>query len=425
MTTRFAPVSGLRRTLALSLEILPLMVGICVAGAGNGLVTAVLWLHLGSGRFDEMAVRIVLTAFPIGFVAGCVAARRFVARLGHQRTFLAFAALTAVVSFGFAVESQPAVWFVLRFVNGFSMAVLFIVAESWINLYAGPTNRGTLFSLYMLMTSLSVLLGQLMVRLADPDGNVLFLLAACVGIAGVLFAKFGSPWPALPIINPQATLPRGDRGNAQPFGLWRLACLAPVTVIAAVQAGMTNLNVFVMTPLYGTEIGLSTATTVGLTTAFSVGGLLAQTPVGWLSDNVDRRILLVIGGALAALLCGLIAALGNTSAWVLYTLFFIYGAVTLTIYPVAIAFANAQLETRFMVSVSGRLLLLYSIGGVFSPVISTQVMARFEPEALFVFLGTGAFLVMIAACFNLLRAPLPKPAPAGRPERSATLDLSE
>jgi len=412
MITRFAPVSGLRRTLALSREILPLMVGICVAGAGNGLLTTVLSLHLGSGLFGEEAVRIVLTAFPIGFVAGCVAARSFVARLGHQRTFFAFAALTAVVSFGFAAESQPAIWFVLRFVNGLSMAVLFIVAESWINLYAGPKNRGTLFSLYMLMTSLSVLIGQVMVRLADPHGNALFLLAACVGIAGVLFARFGGAWPALPIVNPQAALSSGSHGEAQPFGLLRLARLAPVTVIVAVQAGMTNLNVFVMTPLYGTEIGLSTSTTVGLTTAFSVGGLLAQAPVGWLSDTVDRRLLLVVGGGLATLFCGLIAALGNTTAWVLYTLFFVYGAVTLTIYPVAIAFANAQLETRFMVSVSGRLLLLYSIGGVFSPVISTHVMARFEPGALFVFLGTGAFLVMVAACFNLLRAPLPHPAPA-------------
>src|SRR6202012_3091521 len=106
--------------------------------------------------------------------------------------------------------------------------------------------------------------------------NALFLLAACVGIVGVLFSKFGGQWPALPIVNPQATSPPGDRGHAQPFGLWRLARLAPVTVIAAVQAGMTNLNVFVMTPLYGTEIGLSTATTVGLTTAFSIGGLLGE-----------------------------------------------------------------------------------------------------------------------------------------------------
>jgi len=425
MNARTLPASGLRRTLALSREILPLMVGICVAGAGNGLLTTVLSLHLGNGIFDAAAVRMVLTAFPIGFVGGCLAARSFVARLGHERTFLAFAALTAIVTFGFVPDSHPVVWFALRVVNGLSMAVLFIVAESWINLYAGATNRGTLFSLYMLMTSLSVLLGQIMVRLADPNGNSLFLLAACVGIAGALFSKFGGKWPALPVSTHEASLSAAERRVVQPFGLWRLACLAPVTVIAAIQAGMTNLNVFVMTPLYGTEIGLTTATTVGLTTAFSIGGLLAQTPAGWLSDNFDRRVLLIAGGGLAALFCGLIAALGNTYPWVLFALFFVYGAVTLTIYPVAIAFANAQLETRFMVSVSGRLLLLYSIGGVFSPLISTQVMARFQPEALFVFLGAGAFLVMIAACFNLLRTPVRQPVPVNLPERSPALDLPE
>ncbi|CAM5776764.1 MFS transporter [Labrys miyagiensis] len=410
---------GLRQTLALSREIMPLMAAICIAGAGNGLLTTVVSLQLGSGRFGDAAVRTTLSGFPAGFLLGCLAAHGIVSRLGHERTFRALALLTALAGFGFALGELPVLWFGMRLLNGLSMAILFVVAESWINLYAGMRNRGTLFSLYMLMTSLSVLLGQLMVRLADPQGIILFVLAGCVGIAGVLLSKLMRGWPLLPPA--EATIASHVLPAGEGFGLWRLACLAPVTVIAAFQAGMTNLNVFAMTPLYGEQIGLPTTTTIGLTTAFSIGGLLAQPPMGWLSDHFDRRLLLVLAGGLAALLCGLIALAGKGSPLPLFVLFFAYGAVTLTIYPLAIAYGNARLESRFMVLVSGRLLLLYSLGGVVAPLISTDLMGRFGPETLFIFLGGAAFCVMVAACFNLLRSP----APAARVERAPALDVGD
>ena len=109
------------------------------------------------------------------------------------------------------------------------------------------------------------------------------------------------------------------------------------------------------------------ATTIALVTTFSIGGLLAQPPIGWLSDRIDRRLILLVQGVLVALLCGMIAWAGNRFTPLLFVLFFVYGAVALTIYPVAIAFANAQLESRFMVSVSGGLLLLYSFGNIAHP----------------------------------------------------------
>ncbi|GLS22720.1 MFS transporter [Labrys miyagiensis] len=420
MSTLPTSTPGLRQTLALARAILPLMAAICIAGAGNGLLTTVVSLHLGSGRFGVTAVQMVLSGFPAGFLIGCLVARSIVVRLGHERTFRALALLTALAGFGFALGEQPMLWFGLRLLNGLSMAVLFIVAESWINLYAGTRNRGTLFSLYMLMTALSVLLGQLMVRLAEPQGLALFVLAACVGVCGVLLSKFGlRAWPALP--QPKPVLPSQPARERENFGLWRLACLVPVTVIAAFQAGMTNLNVFAMTPLYGEQIGLPTSTVIGLTTAFSIGGLLAQPPIGWLSDKFDRRLLLVLNGGFAALLCGLITLVGKGPAPLLFVLFFAYGATTLTIYPLAIAYGNARVESRFMVLVSGRLLLLYAIGGVVAPLLSTDLMMRLGPQILFIFLGSAALCVMVAACFNLLRSP--GPAPGG--ESTPALDMGE
>jgi len=126
-----------------------------------------------------------------------------------------------------------------------------------------------------------------------------------------------------------------------------------VTVVAIFPGGITNMNIFVLTPIYGTQIGLSAGTTVGLVTTVSIAGMLAQTPVGWLSDRFERRLILLAQGLLSVVLCATIAWLGNFSEPLLFVLFFLYGATALTIYPVAMAFGASQLHSRHMVGASG------------------------------------------------------------------------
>jgi MFS family permease len=422
MTPLFSPLLRLWRAIGNAHAILPILASICIVSTGNALLTTAVSLHLSHPDTDPHAVQAVLTAFPVGFLVGCLVAKSLVDRFGHERTFQLVALLATIATLGFALTGYLPVWFALRLFNGLSMAALFIVSESWINLYADHRNRGTYFGLYMLMTSLGVLFGQVLVGLGGPQSEGLFLIATVTTLAGVAYSRvLGGRWPVLPERRLAAQVEAASSSD-QPFGLWKLALIAPVTIIGVLQAGTTNMNVFAMTPIYGVQVGLPTATTIALVTTFSIGGLLAQPPIGWLSDRIDRRLILLVQGVLVALLCGMIAWAGNRFTPLLFVLFFVYGAVALTIYPVAIAFANAQLESRFMVSVSGGLLLLYSLGNIATPGIAAGLMDRFAPQALFLMLGSGALLMVLAACFNLLRRPVaaavvadpqPDPVPVG------------
>lgn len=392
---------GLWERLARFRALVPVMVAICVIGTGNSLLTTSVSLRLSQADFDPGSVQLVLTGFPVGFLGGCLVARFLVAGLGHRGSFLVVGLLAAVAGFGYVATTIVPAWFILRVLNGFAMAIMFVVSESWINLYADERNRGAYFSLYMMMTSLAVLFGQFMVEAVGPHSSFLFLMSAATMLVGVLYCRFvGRSWPPLPKreVHP---LQAGVTPGEQRHGLWKLAVLAPVTVIAVFQSGMTNMNVFALAPLYGAKIDLPAATTVGLVTAFSLGGMLAQTPVGWLSDRFDRRWMLLVQGLMAAALCTSIVVLGNEHVSVLFVLFFLYGAIALTIYPVGIAFANSQIDSRHMVSASGGLLLLYSVGNVMTPGIAAGLMSHLSPSALFVMLGTGGALVAAGACFNL------------------------
>ncbi|UDL92034.1 MFS transporter [Mesorhizobium sp. PAMC28654] len=388
-----------------SRAILPIMIRICLAGTGSAMLTTAVSLALSRPGVEPYVVQMVLTAYPIGFLIGCLLSRPIVSRLGHERTFMLITLVATLAASGFTLTDRMPAWFCFRLLGGLAMSSMFIVCESWINLYAEQHNRGTLFSIYMLTTAVAVLFGQLLLAAVGPHSPHLFT----IGAATVLLAFLGKfafgGWPALPVPQPElmttAMSPRSDR-----YGLAQLFRLAPVTVVSIFQAGITNMNIFVLTPLYGAMIGLSAAATVGLVTTISIAGMLAQTPVGWLSDRFDRRVMLLVQGVLSVTLCASIAWLGNSSKPLLFLLFFLYGATALTVYPVAIAFANSQLHSRHMVAASGTLLLLYSVGNILTPGLASGLMERTAPQAMLFVLGGGGILVAIAACVNLMRPPL-------------------
>ncbi|MDX8459820.1 MFS transporter [Mesorhizobium humile] len=382
---------------------LPIMVGICLACIGSAMLTTAVSLHLGKPGISPQVVQIVLTAYPVGFLVGCLVTRPAVAQYGHERTFVTILVLALLAASGFAFTDFLPSWICFRLLGGMAMASLFVVCESWINLYAEQHNRGALFSLYMLTTAIAVLFGQLLVALVGPQSPHLFPVAAATVLLALISKFIGGRWPALPTADPEHASSARPVKRLGPLALFRLA---PVTVVAIFQGGITNMNIFVLTPIYGTQIGLSAATTVGLVTTISIAGMLAQTPVGWLSDRFERRIILLVQGILSVTLCAAIAWLGNFSVPLLFVLFFLYGCTALTVYPVAMAFGASQLHSRHMVGASGTLLLLYSIGNVATPGISAGLMDHMGAPAMFLLLGGGAVLVTLAACYNLLRRPV-------------------
>ncbi|RWL86810.1 MAG: MFS transporter [Mesorhizobium sp.] len=384
---------------------LPIMAGVCLACIGSAMLTTAVSLHLGKPGISPQVVQIVLTAYPVGFLIGCLVTRPAVGQYGHEPTFVMILVLALLAASGFVFTDILPSWICFRLLGGMAMASLFVVCESWINLYAEQHNRGALFSVYMLTTAIAVLLGQLLVGLVGPQSPHLFMVAAATVLLALVSKFVGGRWPALPA-SPADPDPTGSARPVKRLGPLALFRLAPVTVVAIFQGGITNMNIFVLTPIYGTQIGLSAATTVGLVTTVSIAGMLAQTPVGWLSDRFERRIILLVQGILSVTLCAAIAWLGNSSVPLLFILFFVYGCTALTVYPVAMAYGASQLHSRHMVGASGTLLLLYSIGNVATPGISAGLMQHMGAPAMFLLLGGGAVLVTLAACYNLLRRPV-------------------
>ena len=239
---------------------LPIMASVCLACIGSAMLTTAVSFYLGKPGIAPEIVQIVLTAYPVGFLIGCLITRPLVARYGHERTFLLILATALLSAAGFVFTDFVPSWFCFRLLGGMSMASMFVVCESWINLYAEQHNRGAMFSIYMLTTAIAVLLGQILVALVGPRSPHLFSVAAVMVLLAFVPKVAGLRWPALPSVPAEPAPATGAK--AARLGPPALFKLAPVTVVALCEAGIPNTNNIVLTPITGTQSGFSATATV-------------------------------------------------------------------------------------------------------------------------------------------------------------------
>ena len=372
--------------------IVPMIAGTAIMCAGNGLLTTVVGLTLIRGGVDPEAVQPIVTGYPLGFLVGCLTARQLIIRLGHARAFATLVLLEAAASIGFTLSFHAWVWVGLRIVDGFCIAGCFTTVESWVNLNADTRSRGTLIGLYMVSTTLGLSLGQTLLNLAN--GIALF------GIAIAVLCLSPLPLALGPRKSPSMALV--PRTIHEPMGMAAFLLIAPLAILAAAQAGMTNLNFVSVAPIYGAMIGLTPAEAGELIIAFSLGGLFAQPVVGILSDRFDRRALLTGTAGLSATLCVIIAISAKLPLVLLLLVLVLFGAFTLAIYPLALALAASRVPASLVVSMSSKFLLIYSLGSVVSPAISTLLMQRVAPQAMFGFLGCLIGTVAVCSVIDLM-----------------------
>ena len=88
--------------------------------------------------------------------------------------------------------------------------------------------------------------------------------------------------------------------TTKPMGLGDLYKTSPLGVVGLFILGAIFGAIFGMTAIFGSEIGMSVTEISIFVATIYFGGLLFQMPIGWLSDRIDRRFLIIfvstIGG---------------------------------------------------------------------------------------------------------------------------------
>lgn len=142
-----------------------LVVAASIIQLANGFFGTFVSLRVAIGDFD--AAGLVLSAYFAGFTLGALRCGKITERIGHIRAFAAFAGLVAAATAVMPLLVGSLAWVILRAIVGFGCAGIFVTTESWLSAKAVPSERGRVFSIYMVGTFLALALGQLLIARAD------------------------------------------------------------------------------------------------------------------------------------------------------------------------------------------------------------------------------------------------------------------
>ncbi|WP_307139149.1 MFS transporter [Pseudoroseomonas cervicalis] len=341
----------------------------------NGFFTTVISLRLGLEAFDPAFEGLVMSAYFVGFTIGAIHCGGLLRRIGHIRSYAAFAGIVMAATALLSALVDLAAWSLLRAAIGYGCAGLFVTTESWLNAKAPPALRGRVFATYMVGTFLALAVGQLLVAALPVEGALPFsIILALFGLAMVIVSTTHAEPP---LLRPVAKLPPGALLRAAPLG-----------VLGCCVAGMVGAIFYAVVPAWMLVNGISQGFISLFMLTAVLGGLAFQIPVGQLSDRVDRRLLLAALAAGLAATALLLGVAPRSPAGIL-PLAALLGGFMSTLYPVSVSHAMDAMPAESMPAISGQTILISGIGSACGPLAASWMMGALDIH--------GALYLMAAA----------------------------
>ncbi len=350
----------------------PLFLGMLLLMLGNGMQGTIVGVRGAIVGFSPFAMSIILSGYFIGCLIGARITPTLIRRVGHVRVFAAYASLCSAAFLMFAIFPYQPLWFVLRMIIGMCIIGTFIVAEGWLNNAAPNETRGQTLSIYLVAQLLGYMISQGMLRFAVPDGYGLFILGATfMSLALVMLVLSPAPPPKFK--------------ETKPMKISRLWQVTPFAAGGVFLMGGMFAGVYGLPAVYGVEKGLSFDHIGIFIGALYAGGLIVQYPMGWLSDRMNRRLLIVITVFIGAIACGFGAFIGNDIV-LLSSVAFIFGAAVNPLYMLYNAYTNDFLENEEMAGACGALGFMNGCGAIAGSVILGWLITTFGADAYFMYM---------------------------------------
>jgi len=350
----------------------PLFLGMLLLMLSNGLMVTLVTLRATDLGFSQTEITFMQAAYPLAALFGCLVAPRIVAAVGHVRSFGALASLCSIAALVHMVTADPYSWAAMRGLAGFCFPGLYVVSESWLNGRADNQTRAALLSIYFITQTGGAALGQFLLYIPDGEGNLLFVIVSILIslslVPMLLSARQGQDFEVPARLSVRA--------------LFRIS---PLGLSVSFLNGLSQGAFYVGLGLFGVAVGLAGDQVGLLVAAGTLGGMLAQFPLGALSDRIDRR-LVIAGSATIAFAASLAVGLANETlapgAW-LFPAIAVVGAFTLPLYSLGVAHCNDRLAPAQMVAASGALVLVMNFGIFLGPLAGGLSITHLGAPTLF------------------------------------------
>ena len=372
-----------------------LFLGMFMLMIGNGLQGTLLGVRGEMEGFSTFAMSVIMSMYFVGFLFASRMVPIMIRNVGHVRVFAALGSTISAVLILYPALTEPWVWALGRVIIGFCFCGVYITAESWLNDAATNETRGKALSLYMIVQMAGIVAAQYILVLGDVSGFILFIIPSV--LVSLAFA---------PILLSVSQTPKFE--TTKPLAIGRLIKASPLGCMGMFLLGGVFAAQFGMSAVYGTRAGLSVPQISLMVSITYVTALVLQYPVGWMSDRMDRRILIIalafLGGA-GAMLSYILPTffLGSGYFWLILLSAGLVGGTSNPLYALLIAYTNDYLEKEDMAAASGGLLFINGVGAIMGPVTLGYMLDGMGPRGYWVFLSVLMLGVGLYGIYRMTR----------------------
>ena len=314
-----------------------LFFGFAILCLGHGLQGTLIGVRAMYEGFSLTSIGIITAGFYLGYLVGSIILPLFLKRVGHIRVFAALASLASVAILLHTIILNPTTWFFFRILTGLSIAGIYIIMESWLNDQSSNESRGQILSIYMIVTFSFAGMGQLLLNLSDPMKVNLFILVSILLSISLV-----------PILLSVTQAPSFE--SPKKMSLKELYIISPLGFVGALITGLTHGTIFGYGAVYATAKNLNTFEISIFMVIITAFGALSQWPIGYLSDKIDRRIILIGVTLIASILSIVIIITSYFSLIIFLVILAIYSSMCLPMYSLCVAHTNDFLNSDEIVS---------------------------------------------------------------------------
>jgi len=360
----------------------PVFVALLLIQLGNGLTGSLVSIAGEARGYPPLLQGMILSAFFAGSMVGAAVTPLLIRRTTHGRAATAFTMALAFTTLGFAVSGDPWIWVITRMLAGAAITGMFVTVESWLTLSIGDGIRARVFSAYIFIQLAGLAAGQLLLAGRSFGETALFLVAAAaIALAALCFRSGRTAHP--------------PTGTPRHIAFLALARRSPLGTTCIALAGFSWAGLMASGPATLQMLGLSDVDKSLFMALAVAGGMIAQLPVGWLADHMDRGRVLLLLTASAALAAAI--PLVGEGRLVLFAAALGYGAATLPLYAIGVARVSEVLGQEERTSAAAWMIILFNIGAVVAPLVQANATAAWGPLAFFALLAVPQALFALAA----------------------------
>ncbi len=361
---------------------------IAVAGAGLSLSIPLLALRMESAGYSATANGIGIAVAGLSTLVFAPFVPALAAWMGVQRFLLAALVVAMVSLLGFAAtEWDLRLWYPMRGIYSCALTGLFVISEYAVNALAPPARRGVWIGIYSTGLALGFAAGPLMLGAVGSEGLRPFIAGTLLfAVAGIPLALAGRHLPGL-----------ARHAKSAPLAFLRRA---PGLMSAAFVFGAVETGAMGLLPVHAVRNGMSAETGALLVAALAAGNILSQVPLGYISDKVSRRLLLLAVSAFACVVAIVLAAIPHTSAF-LPTLV-VWSGVTSGLYMVGLAELGARYKGNDLATANAVFVGCYATGMIAGPPLAGRAVDLAPTNGLFLSLAVLCAMTLLVQAARLI-----------------------